>query len=288
MHQRVQGELAVMRRTFFQRFGTQGICVLPSDVLSNDILRLDPETHMIPPTLRKQASVLGVCYARVLRSFADGLYWAEVAATPDLVEVQRVLLTEEQLYHALPWDIRLQDRSPEALRDLMFAHAQTVRPVQRQATLEQADTTSLVSAALTPTPVLPLEALADATVEVTKDELQEALAPHSPDETGEDLFELIAGKVKRLSFTQRVGSFMMQQAFLRVMIDALMAQLYQTQGHLAALSLQGRCAILAQVQRWHRVTRQRVVNATPVWSEERQRVVWQLTAGVPVAAYAAA
>ena len=68
---------------------------------------------MIPPTLRKQASALGLCYARVLRSFADGLYWAEVASTPDLVDAQRVLLTEEQLYHALPWDIRLQDRSPE-------------------------------------------------------------------------------------------------------------------------------------------------------------------------------
>ncbi len=62
-------------RTFFQRFGTQGICVLPADVLSNDLLRVDPETHTMPSTLRKQASALGLCYARVLRSFADGLYW---------------------------------------------------------------------------------------------------------------------------------------------------------------------------------------------------------------------
>ena len=278
----------MVARTFFQRFGTQGICVLPADVLSNDLLRVDPQTRMIPPTLRKQASTLGVCYARVLRSFADGLYWAEVASTPDLVDAQHVLLTEEQLYQALPWDIRLQDRQPETIRDLMFAHAQTVRPVQRRTTLEQADTTSRATAALTSAPVLPLEPLADATVEVTTSELQEAFDPHSSDETSESLFERITGKVKRLSFIQRVGSFTMQQAFLRVMIDALMAQLYQTQGHLAALSLQGRCAILAQVQRWHRVTHQRVVNAIPVWSEERQRVVWQLTAGVPVAAYAAA
>ena len=80
----------------------------------------------------------------------------------------------------------------------------------------------------------------------------------------------------------------MQQAFLQVMIDALMVQLYQAHDHLIALALQGRCAILAQLQRWHRATRQRVVNAIPLWSEERQRVVWQLTAGVPAAAYAAA
>src|SRR6266568_8571405 len=207
----------MVARTFFQRFGTQGMCVLPADVLSNDLLRVDPQTRLIPPTLRKQASALGLCYARVLRSFADGLYWAEVAATPDLVDAQRVLLTEEQLYHSLPWDIRLQDRQPETIRDLMFAHAQTVRPFQQRTTLEQADTTSRAAAALTPAPVLPLEPFADVTVEVTTSELQEALDSHPSEETGEDLFELIAGKVKRLSFTQRVGSFMMQQAFLRVM-----------------------------------------------------------------------
>src|SRR5689334_9146095 len=97
-------------RSFFERFGAHGVCVLPSEVLSNDLLRVDPQTHTMPPSLRKEVSTLGLCYARVLRSFANGLYWAEVAATPDLVAAQRVVLTEEQLYHALPWDIRLQDR----------------------------------------------------------------------------------------------------------------------------------------------------------------------------------
>jgi hypothetical protein len=283
----VQGELAVVQRTFFQRFGTQGICVLPSDILSNDLLRVDPETHTMPPTLRKQASALGLCYARVLCSFADGLYWAEVASTPDLVDAQRVLLTEEQLYHALPWDIRLQDRLPGAIRDLMFAYAQTVQPILRQMT-PQKQTAAVAIAVLTPAPIVPLEPLADATVEVTTGELQEALNPHSPEETGENHFELITGKVKRLPFTQRVGSFMMQQAFLRAMIDALMARLYQVQDHLVALSFKARCALLAQIQRWHRASGQRVVNAVAVWNDERQRVVWQLTVGVPIAAYAAA
>src|SRR6266568_7654245 len=153
----------MVARTFFQRFGTQGMCVLPADVLSNDLLRVDPQTRLIPPTLRKQASILGLCYAHVLHSFADGLYWAEVASTPDLVDAQRVLLTEEQLYHALPWDIRLQDRSPETLRDLMFAHAQIVRPVQRQTT-PQKDTAPVATVALTPAPIVPLEPLADTTV----------------------------------------------------------------------------------------------------------------------------
>jgi hypothetical protein len=80
----------------------------------------------------------------------------------------------------------------------------------------------------------------------------------------------------------------MQQAFLRAMIDALMTRLYQAHDHLAALSLKAQCAILAQVQRWHRLTHQRVVNAIPVWNDEQQSIVWQFTVGVPVVATLAA
>jgi hypothetical protein len=268
-----------MVRTFFQRFGRLGVCVLPAEVLSDDLLGVDPETHTIPTSLRKLASIFGLCYAHIVRSFAEGLYWAEVAATPDLVDAQRVVLTEAQLYHALPWDVRLQDRQPSTIRKLMFAHADTVQPVQRQTTPEQANTTPV--AALTLAPIIPLEMFADATVEVTTSELQEVLDLHSLEETNESLFERITRKVKRLPFRQRAGSFTMQQAFLRVMIDALMTQLYQAQDHLAALSLKARCAVLAQMQRFHRLTRQRVVNAVPTWSEAGQKIVWKLTVGVP-------
>jgi hypothetical protein len=280
----VQGELAVVQRTFFQRFGTHGVCVLPPDVLSNDLLRFDSEAHTMPPTLRKEASALGLCYARVLRCFADDLYWALVAATPDLVDAQRVVLTEEQLYHALPWDVRLVDQEPETIRRLMFAHAQAVKPAQRLETSEQTATTSHATAALTPVPVLLLEPVTDAMVEVSASHLQEALDPHSPHETDES----IPRNKKRSPFKQSIGSFPMQQGLLRVMIDALMTQLYQAQDHPAALSLKARCTLLAQMQRWHRASRQRIVNAIPVWNDELQRVVWQLTVGVPLAAYAAA
>ena len=273
-----------MIRTFFHRFGTHGVCVLPSDVLSNDLLRVDSETHTMPPTLRKQASALDLCYARVLRTFANGLYWALVAATPDLVDAQPVVLTEEQLYHALPWDVRLVDREPEAIRHLMFAHAQTVMPVQRQEISEQTDTASRATTELTPAPVLPLEPVADAMVEVSTSHLQEALDSHSPLETDESL----PRNKQRSPFGQRISSFSMQQGLLRVMIAALMAQLYQAQDHLSALILKARCTLLAQIQRWHRASRQRVVNAVPVWCDERQDVVWQLTVGIPLAAYAAA
>ena len=269
--------------SFFQRFGHLGVCILPAEVLSNDLLRVDPEMHTVPPSLRQSASALGLCFAQVLHSFADGLYWADVAATPDLLDAQRVLLTEELLYYALPWDIRLVDKCSDDIRKLLFAHAQEVQPARPQAAPRQ-DTDQLHS--LTPAPVVPLEPLADATVVLTTDELQEALDPHSPEsdrfnDPDNHLVELISKKAKRSPFGERVSSFSMQQAFLRAMIDALMTQLYQIQDQATALLLKARCGLLALLQRWHRLTRQRVVNAFPAWSEERHCIVWHLQVGVP-------
>jgi hypothetical protein len=280
-------------RTFFHRFGTHGVCVLPSEVLSNDPLRVDPETCTMSPSLRKEAGVLGLCFARVLRSITDGLYWALVAATPDPVDAQRVLLTEEQLYHALPWDVRLVEREPDAIRLLMFAHAREVQPVQRLEPVEQTVTAPRAPNVLTPAPVLPLESVADAIVEVSPSELQEAFDPRFPDDRDDPASK---GPFKRMSkkagklyrCVKPIGAFSMQQALLRIMVDTLMAQLYRAQDHLTAVLLQARCTLLAQIQRWHRVSRQRVVNAVAVWSEEHHSVLWQLTVGVPLAAYAAA
>ena len=42
----------------------------------------------------------------------EGLYWADVAATPDLAEAERVVLTEAHLIYALAWDERLFWRTP--------------------------------------------------------------------------------------------------------------------------------------------------------------------------------
>ena len=107
-------------RTFFDRFGHAGVCLLPAEVLSDDPLP-DPETGAMLPSLREQVGLVNgihhhlFCYARVLRTCGDGLYWADVAATPELLHSQaataRVILTEEDLYFALPDDIRLQGKS---------------------------------------------------------------------------------------------------------------------------------------------------------------------------------
>jgi hypothetical protein len=263
------------KRTFFQRFGHHGVCILRADVLSDDPL-FDPDTNEELPSLREQLSLVNgryyhfFYYAHVIRSFADGLYWADVAATPDFANTQRVVLTEEDLYHALPWDVRLQSKSSMHILKMMEVHARDVRPLQR---VESAPTSELASA-----PVVPLEPLEDAVV-VSNDDLQDAIGPVKKD---------ILKDTNKHTVGRLIGSFRMQQTFLKATVDALMTRLYQVQDHVSALALKARCVIVANLQRWHRQTRQRVINAVPAWNEEQQDVVWRLTVGIPAALHAAA
>ena len=272
-------------RSFFQRFGAHGICVLPAEVISNDPLRVDPDTHIVPPSLRKEAGALGLCFAQVLRSITDGLYWALVAATPALVDAQRVVLTEEHLYHALPWDVRLVDRETAAIRTLMFAHAQAVQPARPLVEEMPAQDIPHLQA-LTPAPIVPLQPLDEGTFVVSTSELQEAFPSPSRDDDdefpGAGLLQQLSQKIRKPTRVKPIGACTMQQTLLGAMIDALMNRLYHAQDAVTAFRLKAQCAVLAVLQRWQRLTRQRVVNAIPLWSEEQQRVVWQLTAGIPV------
>jgi hypothetical protein len=265
------------QRTFFQRFGHHGICVLPDHILSDDPL-IDHVTDEELPSLRDQVSLVNgnyhriLCYARMLKGCGDGLYWADIAATPDFTNTHRVILTEEDLSFALPYDVRVQGKGPVQILKMMAAHAHEVRPVQRVA--------PVVAPERTPAPVLPLEPLA--VVEVSNEELQEAIGLVTMD-THKDTNQ------RRVS--RSIGPLCLQQAFLRVIIDALMTQLYWSQWAQESArtsTIRTQCATVSSLQRWQRQSRQRCVNAVPVWSDEQHAVVWQLTVGDPLAALAAA
>ena len=132
----------------------------------------------------------------------------------------------------------------------------------------------------TPAPVLPLEPLA--VVEVSNDELQEAIGLVTMD-TYKD--------TNRRRVSRPIGSYWMQQAFLRVIIDALMTQLYWSrwaQESAVASTIRAQCATVSSIQRWQRQSRQRCVNAVLGWSNEQHAVMWQLTVGDPFTALAAA
>ena len=51
-----------------------------------------------------------------------------------MVNTFRVILTEEDLYFALPYDVRVQGKSPSHILKMMTAHAREVRPVQQSGT----------------------------------------------------------------------------------------------------------------------------------------------------------
>lgn len=250
-----------MSRTFFERFRTYGLCILPAGVLSDDGF-IDPDTGEAIPSLRAQVSANGLCYAQVLSVCETGFYWANVFASPrNSLDAARVLLTEEDLYAALPCDVRVRDKTPAHLLTMMAAHAQEVKPMLP---IEPAITPELA-----PAPFVPLEPLA--TIEVSADELHEVLAPD----------------VQNLQdVSQHTSSFLMQQALLQTVIDSLMRRLYWGQDRATARYLKTCCAAIALVQRWHRQHRsgQRVVNAVPGWSDEQQAIIWQLTVGVPASA----
>ncbi len=268
----------MVQRTFYQRFGTHGVCVVPDNVLTDDPL-IDPDTGKELPGLREQVSqVKGIsyhllCYVRVLQPCGDGLYWADVAATPDFVNTYRVVLTEEDLYFALPFDVRVQGKSPAQILKMMAAHARDVQPARRVEPMASA--TERI-----PAPVLPLEPLV--VVEVGTDDLQEAIGVVTMG---------ILKETNKRRVSRSISSLRMQQAFLRIIIDALMTQLYWSQWvqeSARASTIRMQCATVSSLQRWQRHSRQRCVNAVPVWSNEQHTVMWQLTVGDPLAALAAA
>ena len=117
------------KRTFSQRFGYLGTCVLPAEVLDDTTLA-DSETGLTQPSLRQRCSRDDqFCYAHVLYSFVEGLYWADVAGTPDLAGAERVALTEAHLVYALAWDERLFWRTPAQILRLMQAQAEDLAPL---------------------------------------------------------------------------------------------------------------------------------------------------------------
>ncbi len=262
---------ATAQRTFAHRIGYCITCVIPASLLSNE-----PTDAEDTSNLRADASHDGLSYIQVTRMLEDGVYLTHVAASPNrAAKGYTVLLSEQQLYFALPWDHRLsqfleskEDQPPQPGRilALLRACAAEVQPlVKLPAPAETATRPQPI-----PTTAVAFEAKQAQTLEVCAEDLQEALGLASAD-TAKDTATHIVQK----------STYHMQQAFLRAAIDALMTQLYQGQERAHALIIHAKCALIARVQRWHRQTRQQVVNAALAFDGQRQRVTWQLTIGVP-------
>jgi len=262
--------MTTAQRTFAQRIGYCITCVIPASLLSDEAT--SPEDAS---SLRVDASHDGLSYLQVSHALSENVYVCRVAASPDRVaHGYTVLFTEEQLYFALPWDHRLewedrlctQKRDPESILTLLRACAAEVRPLVKITPSQAVVPPQPVPAAAE----IAFEARSAQTIEIRAEELQDALGL-TPRDTAKDTATHISQK----------GTYRMQQAFLRAAVDTLMTQLYQGQDRAHALTIKAKCALVARVQRWHRQTRQHVVNAALAFDAQEQRMLWQLTIGVP-------
>src|SRR5258708_3817687 len=121
---------ATAQRTFTQRVGYLIPCVLPADVLSAESIDAEDTS-----SLRTEASQDCLSYFQVMRPLEDGIYLARVAASPERVaHGYTVLLTEQDLYGALPWDQRLADKKqcPASILAQLRAHAAEIQPLTKK------------------------------------------------------------------------------------------------------------------------------------------------------------
>jgi hypothetical protein len=246
----------LLQRTFSRRIGYCITCVIPAELLSED-----PLDEQDRSSLRTDASKDQLSYIQVSRMMEESLYLARVASAPENVaNGYTVLLNEQQLFFALPWDARLQGKPAECILRQLHAHALELQPhMQNVLTLER-----YVDGAHQEVQLLPLD-----TVEVSVEALQDAIIP-------------IRTHTKNAIRSGRSNLFSVQQALLRAMVDVLMEQLYQGQAKADALTLKQRCVRLLQVQQLHRRTRRgRPVNAVPHFSATQHEMMWQLTVSLP-------
>jgi len=105
------------------------ICYHYPYVMLAAILSGDSVDEEDTSSLRADASNEGICYIHVIGSLGDGWYLVRVAARPEfLSDGYTVVLNEGQLAYVLPWDCRLQGKSPDCLRKILYAHRDSLQP----------------------------------------------------------------------------------------------------------------------------------------------------------------
>jgi hypothetical protein len=245
---------ATPTRTFERRIGLLETCIILADVLNDE-----PVGGTDPSSLRRDASNDGLSFVWVSRTFHDGTYLARVAASAQAVRTAgfTVILSEEQLYSALPYDCTTSGKTHEEVRTLLRSHADTVRPLSKH------------DGELPPSqhrePNAPLTLVES--VSIPEQELRESMQTACASTS-------IAG----------VDPFQMQQALLRVMLDTLMGQLHSGLETTQAQLVQARCHLIAVAQRLHRHTRQQLVHARARYDAQQGCMVWNLSLGMPLAA----
>jgi hypothetical protein len=243
-------------QTFENRVGFYWTCIMLAEVLSDE-----PIDEADPSNLRADASIDGLTFVQISRTLQDGTYLARVAASEKHVTTgYTVILGEEQLYFALPYDQTTslvcsdaKRHRAEEVRTLLRSHAAEVRPLVK------------VEPHLQHEPAVPLT-LTD-TVMISEKALWETME-----------------KVCPTSDLAQARPFQIQQALLCAMLDTLMSQMYSGLEKTQAQILQARCHLVMLAQRIHRQTRQQLVQAQPRYDTGQRCMFWKLSLGMPLSA----
>ena len=191
----------------------------------------------MPLSLREEASCNGLCFLQVLRYLPNArLYTARVAADPSRVKDQpfEIFCTEEQLAGALPWDCRLEGKSPERILAILKVHAKDGQALQQDAPAPPPQ--------LHPESIVPLTPFVEETFIVETGDLQEAIGSMAVDQCGET-------NDARLVNTSR-----MQRGLLRAVIANLMLKmlLVRYKDQTAYLALKEHLGLVVRILRWQR------------------------------------
>src|SRR5260370_2572010 len=259
-------------RTFLSRIGYYWVCVAPATILCGDRAP-EEDSDAAPLSLREEASCNGLCFLQVLRYLPNArLYTARVAADPSKVKDQpfEIFCTEEQLADVLPWDCRLEGKSPERILAILKAHAKEGQALQQDA--------SAPPPRLHPESIIPLTPLVEETLIVETGDLQEAIDPMAVDQCGET------------NHGRLVNTGPLHLCLLRALIANLMLKMLQVRykDQTAYLALKEHLGLVVRILRWQRRSHQHVVNVFPEIAAKNGGVVWRLIVGCPDRAILAA
>lgn len=84
----------------------------------------------------------------------------------------------------------------------------------------------------------------------------------------------------------RTSSFHVQQCFLQAALDTVMRHLYGCADTTRVEQLTARCLRIALLKRWHRGSRQRVIDAVPIYNVYERCTEWRLTLSFPTSSSA--
>ncbi|GHO88036.1 hypothetical protein [Dictyobacter formicarum] len=237
--------------TFQKRVGFHWICVAPATILSDEIC--SDEEHSV--SLREETSSNGLCFLSIFRHLPHAdMYEAYVAATAEDLRScpLTIFVTEEQLYYALPYDCRMEQKSAAQIQAILFAHAEKVKPAILTTPSENVQIEEQVMLEPLPEPI-----------SVSSQAIEKAI---------EEVCPMAAPKIWAPTI---------QQSLLCLALHTLQHEMQHNFKHIELSLLEAWHALIKQTRKWHYAHQQQVVHVVREFDRRNKQPVWNLYIGIP-------